>query len=179
MKINSTLLLQQLAAIARQDLQTAIAFKTADAALLNQRPAPGAWSALQCLEHLNLYAAFYIPEIEKTLKSAGSATPVFKSGLVGNMLVKMVQPKEYLKKMKTFQDMDPAGKALPEDVLEKFITYQQRLLELVNLAKTTNLNQRGVAVTFTSLIKLRQGDALCFMVYHNQRHVQQAAKAAL
>ena len=137
MKINSTLLLQQLAAIAGQDLQTAIAFKDADTALLNQRPAPGAWSALQCLEHLNLYAAFYIPEIEKTLKRAASATPVFKSGLVGNMLVKMVQPKEHLKKMKTFQDMNPAGKALPEDVLEKFIAYQQRLLKLISMAQTT------------------------------------------
>jgi len=178
MKINSTLLLQQLAAIAGQDLQTAISFKTADTATLNQRPAPGAWSAMQCLEHLNLYAAFYIPEIEKALSKGGSATPVFKSGLVGNMLVKMVQAKERLKKMKTFQDMNPAGKALPEDVLEKFIAYQQRLLELVNLAKTTNLNKRGVAVTFTSLIKLRQGDALRFMVYHNQRHVQQAVRAA-
>ena len=178
MKINSTLLLQQLAAIARQDLQTAIALKDADTATLYQRPAPGAWSAMQCLEHLNLYAAFYIPEIEKALSNGGSATPVFKSGLVGNMLVKMVQPKEHLKKMKTFQDMDPAGKALPEDVLEKFIANQQRLLELISLAQTTNLNQRGVAVTFTSLIKLRQGDALRFMVYHTQRHVQQAVRAA-
>ncbi len=179
MKTDSALLLQQLTAIARQDLQTAITFRDMDAAMLNQSPAAGAWSVLQCLEHLNLYAAFYIPEIEKALSRAEGATPVFKSGLLGNMLVNMVQLKEHPKKMKTFPDMNPARKVLPEDVLETCISNQQMLLEFLSRAQATDLNKRAVAVTFTSLIKLKLGDALRFMVYHNQRHVQQAVRAAL
>lgn len=32
---------------------------------LNYRQHPASWNVLECLEHLNLYGNFYLPEIEK------------------------------------------------------------------------------------------------------------------
>ena len=177
MKTDSTLLLQQLTAIAQQDLQTALFFRETKLPGLTKKPTPNSWNALQCLEHLNLYAAFYLPEIEKNLIVATVSQPVFKSGLVGNMLVNMVVPKEQGKKMKTFAAMNPQENDGGLASLEVFIANQQKLLAFLAQAQKTNLNSRGVAVTFTGFIKLRLGDALRFMVYHHQRHVQQAVRA--
>jgi uncharacterized damage-inducible protein DinB len=176
MKTDSLTLLQQLLGIAQQDLQTVQFFAGLPAEDLTKNPAPGAWSALQCLEHLNLYAAFYLPEIEKALANAGTNQPEFKSGPVGNLLVNMVIPKENGKKMKTFAAMEPKSTA-GQEVLTVFMANQQKLIAFLQRAMQANLNQKGVAVTFTSFIKLRLGDALRFMAYHHHRHVLQAQRA--
>lgn len=145
--------------------------------VLNRKPAPNAWSILECLEHLNLYSAFYLPEIEKHLRNnSGHPKSSFKSGLWGNYLVKMVIPKEGGKKMKTFKSMNPEGSTLNRDVLQVFMESQQDLANYIEMANAADLNKAGIAVTFTPLIKLKLGDALRFMAYHNQRHVQQALR---
>jgi uncharacterized damage-inducible protein DinB len=177
MKTNSSALLQQLLRIAQEDLQSVKAFQDLPPHTLTRHPEPGAWNALQCLEHLNLYAAFYLPEIEKALANARGNRTDFKSGPVGNMLVKMVVPNKNGKKMKTFALMQPAS-TIGLEALDLLVANQQRLIAYLHNAAVADLNHRGVAVTFTKLIKLRLGDALRFMVHHHNRHILQA-KAAL
>lgn len=70
--------------------------------------------------------------------------------------------------------MDPDGKIVTYDVLNTFITNHELLISLIAKAADTNLNKAAVPITFTSLIKLRTGDALRFMVHHHQRHIEQA-----
>jgi hypothetical protein len=176
MKTNSIFLLQQLLQTAQKDLQYAQGLAGMPQAILSQSPEPGAWSALQCLEHLNLYAAFYLPELQKALGKAGAAKPQFTSGLVGNMLVNMVVPKKNNIKMKTLAAMRPTNN-VGQEVLHHFISYHRQLIAFLQAAENVNLNHRGVAVTFTSLVKMRLGDALRFMVYHHSRHILQAQRA--
>lgn len=144
--------------------------------VLNLKPVPNAWSILECLEHLNLYSAFYLPEIEKHLRNPGHPKATFKSGLWGNYLVKMIIPKEGGKKMKTFKSMNAEGSKPNRDVVQVFMESQQDLANYIEMAKAADLNKAGIAVTFTPLIKLKLGDALRFMAYHNQRHVRQAVR---
>ncbi|SFQ42342.1 DinB family protein [Flavobacterium akiainvivens] len=177
MKTNSSALLLQLTNIAQHDLQTIEAFAGLPAENLAKNPAPEAWSALQCLEHLNLYAVFYLPEIEKALTNAGTARQQFSSGIIGNMLVNSIIPKENGKKMKTFAAMEPENLGDGQEVLNRFIANQRQLILFLQHAANADLNHRGVAVTFTSLIKLRLGDALRFMVHHHHRHILQAQRA--
>lgn len=174
MKTDSTILLQELLAIAKQDHQSVTGLQSLTNEQLNRKPTPSAWSILECLEHLNLYATFYLPEIEKAVRKAHPSKLIFKSGFFGNMLVNMVKPVEKSKKMKTFRAMDPLGKVLPRETLDTFINNHAQLINLLANAIDPNLNKKLVAVTFTRIIKLKTGDALRFMVYHHQRHVQQA-----
>lgn len=176
MKTDSNILLKELLYIAKQDCQFAISLQNLTDANLNYKPAPNAWSILQCLEHLNLYAIFYMPEIEKALIKSQLPEKIFKGGFFGTMLVNMVRPAEKSKKMKTFKVMNPDEKILDRQVLNIFINNQSQLISLLERAAKANLNKRAVAVTFTSLIKLKTGDALKFMVYHHQRHIQQALR---
>ena len=76
--------------------------KTCDLQTLTWKENATSWSILECLEHLNLYGDFYLPEIEsKIQKSTTQADLEFKSGLLGNYFAKSMLPKDNLNKMKT------------------------------------------------------------------------------
>ena len=177
MKTNSNELLHQLGLITQSNMTAAKAFLDLGEAQLNYKGSPNSWSILECMEHLNRYSAYYLPEIERHLDTS-SMPPQheFKSGFMGNYLVNMVIPKTDVKKMKTFSSMDPSGSYLSRDVISAFLASQDKLLELINRSRSANINKAGIAVTFTRLIKLKTGDALRFMAYHNQRHILQAQR---
>jgi hypothetical protein len=178
MKTNSHTLLQELAAIALKSSDAVAALQQLSDSELSYKPGHDAWSVLECLEHLNLYSAFYLPEIEKTLKNhpAYTGEGIFKSGLIGNFLVNIIIPKENGKKIKTFAAMNPAGKKPDREAIDQFLRYQQQLLGLITQSQNADLNKGALPVTFSKLIKMKLGDALRFMTYHNQRHVQQALR---
>ncbi|MGQ2983940.1 DinB family protein [Flavobacterium sp.] len=179
MKTNSNELLHQLGLITQSNMATATAFLDLGEVQLNYKASPNSWSILECMEHLNRYSAFYLLEIERHLVTSPTPTQhEFKSGVMGNYLVNMVIPKAGVKKMKTFASMDPSGSYLSRDVIIAFLASQDKLLELINRSRSANLNKAGIAVTFTKLIKLKTGDALRFMAYHNQRHILQAQRVS-
>ena len=62
---------------------------------LNFRTEQGSWSILECLEHLNLYGDFYIPEIKRKIESANTQPKEnFKSGILGNYFAKSMLQRE-------------------------------------------------------------------------------------
>ncbi|MEQ8364496.1 MAG: DinB family protein [Fulvivirga sp.] len=146
---------------------------------LNYRNAPNSWSILECLEHLNRYGDFYLPEIDNRLKSAQlSKNEVFNSGWLGNYFAVSMLPRESgkLNKMKTFKSMNPIHTRLGEDVVTKFLTQQERMLELLERAQHVDLNKVKTSISISKWIKLRLGDTFRVVVYHNQRHIKQASK---
>ncbi len=146
---------------------------------LNQRPAPDSWSGLECIEHLNRYGDFYLPEIQQRLAaSPHPASDQFKSGWLGNYFANSLLPKEKLNNMKTFANMDPMGSELDSSVISTFLQQQEQMLALLEEAKTVNLNKTKTAISITKLIKLRLGDTFRVVIYHNQRHMVQAERAA-
>lgn len=175
MKANSYLLLQELKALTLWNIERVESLQNLSLEKLNYKVNPDAWSILECLEHLNLYAASYHPHINTAL-IRGKTSEMFRSGFFGNYMLNMIKPKERIKKMKTFKAMNPNGSALGHEVIKKFLENQNALLDYLNRAQHCNLNRNRVPLTFTKLIRLRPGDALRFMVYHNQRHVLQAVR---
>ena len=175
MKINSQLLIQELKTITLWNIEQVESLQNLPLEQLNHKVSSEAWSILECLEHLNLYAAFYHPHINTEL-IRGKASEMFRPGFFGNYMVNMIRPKDRIKKMKTFEAMNPNGSVLGYDVIKNFLKSQHILLDYLDRAKYCNLNTGKVPVTFTKLISLKPGDALRFMAYHNQRHVLQAVR---
>lgn len=179
MKTNSSILLSQLKAITQANILHANEFKSLDLKILNSKTSDNSWSILECLEHLNRYDAFYLPAIETHLaNNTSGAAPFFNNGFVGGYLVNSIIPNDKSKKIKTFDAMNPSGSNLTTAAIDIFIEGQNKLLKQLEEAAGKNLNKAGIPVTFTKLITLKLGDALRFMVYHNQRHIQQAQKIA-
>jgi hypothetical protein len=58
--------------------------------------------------------------------------------------------------------------------LQTFTDGQQLLLQIIKEASNVNLRRVRIPISISKIIRLRLGDALLFVVYHNERHVQQA-----
>jgi hypothetical protein len=145
---------------------------------LNRRPAPESWSVLECLEHLNRYGRFYLPEINKRIReSHGKESSVFKSGWLGNYFANSMLPKDSgMKKMKTFRNMNPIHSKLEKQVIVEFLEQQQEMLRLLGKARKVNLNQTKTNISISKWIKLKLGDTFRFVIYHNERHLAQAQR---
>ncbi|SFN77968.1 DinB superfamily protein [Chryseobacterium oleae] len=175
MKMSTPQLLDELKSLTQTHLKYAENLLQETDEKLNSRMSEGSWSVLECLEHLNRYGDFYIPEINQRISSSKtSPAPVFKPGFLGNYFAKSMQPKDKLNKMKTLKGMDPINSQLDKRVVEKFIRQQSQFLDLLEKAASANLNTIKTSVSISKLIKIKLGDTFRFVIYHNQRHVRQA-----
>jgi len=180
MKISTSQLLNELRTMTQDHMQYAEKLLGQPDEKLNSRVSNDSWSILECLEHLNRYGDFYIPEINKRISSSQtSSTPVFETGILGNYFAKSMLPKEKMNKMKTFKNMDPINSQLDKNVVKEFIKQQNQLIELLQRADQINLNKVKTSISISKLIKLRLGDTFRFVIYHNKRHLQQAEKVLM
>ena len=135
------------------------------------------WSAIECIEHLNLYARFYNKEIRKGIETSNfSSSDIFKSGIIGGKFAMDMLPNDKMKKMNTFKSKNPIySKLNNEKVLLEFLDLQSELKVLLEKARTKNLTKIKTSITLP-LLKFRLGDTLRFVIYHNERHIVQAKK---
>ncbi|WP_430406233.1 DinB family protein [Fluviicola sp.] len=188
MKIQTEALLVDLANRTKQLIQEAELLKEKSEESLNYKQHAESWSVLECLEHLNLYGRFYLPEIKKRISEQlalsspsiplqrGKSNPVFKSGWLGNYFANSMLPKAKLNKMKTFQNMNPINSKLDKQVIEEFLDQQTELLQLLEKSREISLNKTKTAISISKLIRLKLGDTFRFVIYHNQRHMAQAER---
>lgn len=178
MKYAVTDLITELRQLCQQHIATAQQLQQHTDDELNRRSRPDSWSALECIEHLNLYGVFYIPAMQSAMERAAASTQTeFSCGWLGNYFAESMKPKAQLNKMKTFKDKNPINSQLSSSVvLTNFVEQQQQLLALLDQAQHRNLMVR-VPTTLSSLVRLRLGDALRFVTYHNDRHMAQAQRA--
>lgn len=159
-------------------LNTAEKLQQCDVQQLNQKQDKKSWSALEAIEHLNRYGNFYIPEIKKRMDhDTRSTLQKFKTGLLGNYFAKSMLPREKLNKMKTFKSMNPLGSDLDRGTLEKFMDQQKQILDLLKTARHKNLTKIKTSISISKWIHLRLGDTFRVVIYHNQRHIEQAQRA--
>lgn len=178
MKIAQQTLLEDLVKRTQTHLNAAQAFLELPLQKLQQKPSETGWSILECIEHLNLYGDFYLPEIAQQLqKSNHPPSTLFRSSWLGNYFANAMLPREKKpNKMNTFKDKNPNGSQLSKAVLHKFIDQQKKTLELLQQAQTANLTKVKTGITIASWIRLRLGDTFRVVIYHNYRHIQQAQK---
>ncbi len=150
------------------------------------KPAPEKWSANQCLMHLNSYGRYYLPQIEKAIEEAfkqqHQPSKQFKAGLLGNYFTEMMLTKtdgQPAKKMSSPKDHSPQTNDDSYPVIAEFIEQQEKLLTLLQKAKTIDLNKTRIPISIAKFIKLKLGDTFLFLISHNYRHVLQAERALL
>lgn len=150
-----------------------------ESTLLSQ-PEPGSWSPVQCLDHLNGYGDFYLPHLESALSAPTGNAREFHSGWLGNYFANSMEPKpdgRPKSKMKAFARHVPPPQPDAQAVVAEFLRQQARLLELIDRARTADLNARRTPLSIASWLKLKTGDVLRFLVAHNRRHLAQAERA--
>lgn len=180
MKHNRKHLLSDLKSRALKVKEIVSTFKETDSQLLNRKPSSESWSALECLEHLNLYGDYYLPEMEKSILE-GKIAPNdwYKPGILGDYFAKSMQPKANgtIKKMKSPKDKQPVHSTLTITTLDRFVKQLDHLLRLLEMAASTDLQGSKTPISISKWIKLRLGDTFRFYVYHIERHINQAERA--
>lgn len=179
MKVKSTEFIKDLRDENEKARQTIIGFGSYPIAHLNFKSSIKQWSILECIEHLNLYSRFYLPEIEKAIIAAPiSDSHYFQSNFLGNYFVNMIKASNS-KKIKATRQMDSTGSDLNSLTLNRFIENLQILDTLLQKSLRVDLSKVKTAISLTKLLKLRLGDTLRFLVYHNERHILQAKRINL
>jgi hypothetical protein len=147
-------------------------------------PGPDAWSAAQCLEHLNIYGRHYLPAIEKAISQAKAQgvrpAEQLRPGWLGAWFTDLMLPQPnggLKKKMKAPKNAIPEASPDARAMLAEFIDQQEKMLLLLASAKEVNLNTVRVPSSLSPLIRMRLGDTFAFVVAHIERHVLQAERA--
>jgi len=180
MKIKSEKLIEDLLTSVNKAKNSVLQFKQKNLTELNVKLDQKKWSALECIEHLNLYGDYYLPEIEARIlkQNKNSNRAVFKSGIIGNYFASLMKTNNgKIKKMQTPAEMNPINSGLNTTALDRFLKQLEKLAWLLNEAKEVDLQKTKTSIKLTKLIKLRLGDTLRFVVYHIERHIEQAEKA--
>jgi hypothetical protein len=177
-KYKSEDLLNELIKDVQRIKESAQFFQSSDQTKLAYSPDKSKWSVVQVLEHLNAYNRHYLPLIEKNLAVVTHGnSPVFTPGFWGDLFTKKMKPTNVYQiknKMKAMKAYTFPNSLNVETVLKEFLSHQDQLLKLLELAKSRDLNTIHIPVTVTSFVKLKLGDMFRFLVAHEQRHMIQA-----
>lgn len=161
-----------------ETVQHQVAGLTADQ--MNWRPNENSWNINEVLAHLNAFATYYhgifIKKIESTrflnTKENFVSSPLGKSTWKSR---KLGNARNVKRKFKSPREYNPVFNAslLSGNQLEKFLNFQEEMLTIIEKASNVNLKRVKIPISTSKAIRLRLGDALLYVVYHNERHVQQ------
>lgn len=176
-KLNSTNILELLENDTRQIILSIRQLQQQDPELLQQTPAPGKWSVVQVLEHLNTYGHYYLPKIKKALAESNAAyEPSYNPGWLGNYFTNSMLPDQngiIKNKMKAFKNHRPPAQLDSHTVVKEFLKQEEELLVLLSKAKSANIGKIRIPISIASFIKLKLGDTFRFFIAHHQRHFVQ------
>lgn len=158
-----------------------------EAEQLNLKPGENRWSAIQCVEHINLTNHIYIRNFQKVLSNTPSGdfkNTSIKSGIIGRLMTVMMRPKNGVikYKSKTFDQLvpltvkDPKARLLEHVVFENFMSDLDELVRLLDQAVDYPMSKMKVP-SFAKGVKFRVADAFAFLHSHMERHLLQAQNA--
>lgn len=182
---NSQQLLEELLTITKRlQIEVKEKFLSLNEGQLAWRPRPDAWSIADCLAHLNKYSRYY----NKTFRTKMDEMPetpstTFTSSHLGRTMyrtMKLGKKNNIRKKMRAPKGYNPIQnpEIIGSEPVAEFIRHSDGLIDVLNRAKESNLKKIKIPISISKIVKLRLGDALAFVVYHNERHVLQAEKVA-
>ncbi|MEO6001464.1 MAG: DinB family protein [Chitinophagaceae bacterium] len=180
MQIEANLLIDDLLTRTEKSITAVQKFKQLTTGQLNFKRGREEWSVLECIEHLNLYGDFYLPEIETRMlaKKGRRHDPIFKSGVLGNYFANLMQVKDgKVKKMKSPKDKNPVNSALTVITIDRFLKQLEKLKSLLMQSRNVDFTKTKTAISLTNFVRLRLGDTFRFFIYHIERHILQAERA--
>jgi hypothetical protein len=146
---------------------------------LEYAPAPSAWSAGECLQHLNSYAKYYMPLFERLAPSTHHPE-LYRPGWLGNLFYDWMKTDTSGMPSKTMS-APPGHRPRTEAASLSYAQYMQWHTSLKNVIQqrdTLPLAEARIPISIGKWVKLKSGDVLLFYQTHIIRHLHQAIRAA-
>lgn len=152
-----------------------------------RRPEPTRWSAADCVEHLNLTSAAYLPLLRDAVASARNrhAPPSrhYRRDALGWFMSMMIGPMRHIGKarvgrVKTTPDFVPRGNKSRQSLLSEFVRLQAELVTLIRNADGLPLDRVKIVSPFGGRMRYNAYSAIVIVARHQHRHLEQAEQAA-
>lgn len=153
----------------------------------SKHPGPNAWSAAECVEHLNLTSKAYVPLLRDALarakKIGGPRRKHYRRDPLGWFLSTMIGPLRHLGKyrigrMRTTPKFVPKPGRSRNEVLSDFVRLQAELAALIRSGDQLPLDRVKIVSPFGERLKYSAYSAFVIVARHQHRHIQQAEEAA-
>jgi hypothetical protein len=143
-----------------------------------KRPAEGKWSAVECIEHLNMTTRAYLPLFDSVMQDAERGTNyILRMDLFGWLLWRANRPKSKMR-MKTAPHFVPPSDKDVVKVVTDFHELQSRLLSMIKQLESYPIGKLKVRSPFNQKIKYNVYSAIRILSVHELRHIAQAEVAA-
>ncbi len=181
-KIDHTTFLEYLEnSIERQLSEVIKVYQNLPDNVILQPSASGGWSIASCIEHLNTYARYYVPHVEKALENTATVSTVYtySHSWIGGYLIGIMDAEKSKQKFKAIKQHQPEALLEPSKVVSEFIQHLEHLLHIVKLAETKDIRKGKITTSMSGFIRISPGEVLHFLLVHNERHLSQARQNLL
>jgi hypothetical protein len=151
-------------------------------ALMTARPRPDAWSAAECLMHLQITTKAYLPiweEASRGAKALGSDTDTpFKLDLWGRFFIWFLDPPPKVRFAAPTGFEPTSDRTNLTFALSSFLCSQDEILRLISNATFLPLDRITIRDAFTNYVRYTLWSSLCANAAHQRRHLWQAERVA-
>lgn len=139
---------------------------------------PARWSVSECIDHLNLTSAAFVPLLEAGIAEARGRKPAprrYRRGFLGWALYKMTGP-DARGRLQTTAPFVPSEAREAGAVRADFARWQDRLLALLAAADGLPLDEVSLTSPFNARMRYNLYAAFSIVPRHQHRHLQQAER---
>jgi hypothetical protein len=157
-----------------------VLLNSAGADLGAKRPAPGSWSAAECLQHLSLSADAYFPVWQQVIATAGPRKAEMNAPYAvdfwGRFLSWILEPPARIRS-KTPAPFQPVECGKVDEVLDRFLERQERMIAALRRCRGRAVDQVKMASPVDSRIRYSIWSSFVVNAAHQRRHLWQAEQA--
>jgi hypothetical protein len=152
--------------------------------LWTRRPEPARWSVAECVVHLNLTSAAFMPLVDEGLARAepshDAAQYRYRRDLPGWLLWRTMGPpvRFRVKTTAAFVPAIPTGGKTSAELVSEFEGLQGSLLARVRGARGLAIDRVKIASPFNARLRYNLYSALTILPRHQHRHLWQAEEVA-
>ena len=143
------------------------------------RPGPGSWSVAECIDHLNVTARMYLPELDESIAEATRrglyGEGPFNHDLIGRFFVKTMEPPARIR-VKAPTSFHPAVQRSRSEIMAAFRAYQVQFVDRLRQASGLDLRRAKVHSPVSAWIKMSLNSGFALMAAHERRHLWQAQR---
>lgn len=154
--------------------------QTAPAERWDERPEPERWSVAECVAHINLTSAAYLPLLDDALARAmrlgGAVRDRYHRDFLGWLIWKGSGPPARFR-VKTTAPFRPTSGAPPAALVAEFDQLQQEQIRRVRAADGLPLDRIKITSPFDSRLRYNLYACLTILPRHQHRHLSQAERA--
>jgi hypothetical protein len=151
------------------------------AELWPQRPSADRWSIAECVSHLNLTSAAFLPPLRQMLaegRSRGDAAPArYRRDILGWLLWRTLAPPVRFR-VRTSEAFTPQATTPADDLVGEFLRLQDEQLACVEAADGLPLQKLRIRSPFDRRVSYNGYSALSILPRHQHRHLWQAEQVA-